>query len=240
MKVTPQDPMNPNPNQDPTNQDPTNQDPMNQDPTKQVPGKNTALTGDDIADDPTSDASWLSALPEDLRGNERLAGFKTVEELARAHADAQLAPTVPKADEYKLPDGFPLRDIGVWASENKFSQDQLDSMLALNATVRKMDQDNLDKLYEAGLNDLYETWGAEKDTYTQQAVSVVKYFDKSGKLAKLLDDTKAGNNPIVVEFFANMGRALMAEDGFTPLKIAKSPNAGKSSAEIIFSTDADD
>lgn len=189
---------------------------------------------------PTSEPSWRDSLPETVRGHERLTGFKSVEELAEAYTKANLAPTVPEASAYKLPETFPIKDIGVWANKLKLTQEQLEGVIALDQQMGTMSEQTLNKAYEDGLNELFTSWGTEKDANVSAAKQVIKAFDEDGSLATLLNATKAGNNPVVVKFFANLGKKLLAEDGFIPNGTLRSPSSkNKSAAEVIFDVSGD-
>jgi hypothetical protein len=188
------------------------------------------LTDDNEATSPTS---WIETLPEDLRANEKLVGFKSVEELAKAYADAKLAPTIPDASEYKVPEDFPVKDIGKWAAEAGYTQQQLDNMLELSATVEKTQMEVIEGAYQKGLEHLFTEWGPQKDSNIKYAKQVITHFDKSGELKSLLNSTRAGNHPSVVKFFAELGRQVFSEDGFVRPG-SNTSSQKRSAADVIF------
>lgn len=188
------------------------------------------LTDDDES---TSETSWIQTLPEELRANEKLTGFKSVEELAKAYAEAKLAPTIPEASEYKIPENFPIKDIGEWAAKVGYTQEQLDHMLALNEHVETTRSTAVEQAYKAGLDQLFTEWGEDKDSNVKHAKQVISHFDKTGELKQLLNETRAGNHPAVVKFFAQVGREIFSEDGF----VRPGMNQQKkqlSAADVIF------
>lgn len=207
-------------------------------PTPATPPASSASADPPAADGstapPTSEPSWVDSLPEDLKKNERLAGFKSVEELARAHADAKLAATVPEADKYVLPEKFPVKDIGKWANHVGLTQEQLNHIIKLNDTMSVAAEENTAKAYETGLNVLFESWGEQKGQKLSLAKRALDFFDDSKEMRMLLNQTKAGNHPIVVNFFAKMGERLMKEDGFIPNGGLNTSSQTKSDADIIF------
>jgi len=194
---------------------------------------NGTVLGDGGTPPASEGGDWLSALPEELRGNERLSGLKSVAELAEAYSKANIAPAPLEADAYKLPENFPIKDIGVWANKLGLTQAQLDNVLALDAHARGAEYEFVEKTQTEGLNKLFETWGAEKDANIQYAKQFINHFDEGGQLKQLLNTTRAGNNPTVVAFMAKVGRELMKEDGFIPNK-GPTSRAAKSAAEVIF------
>lgn len=199
-----------------------------------VLGGDTPPQGGDGTTPPASgENAWLEGLPEDIRGNERLTGFKSVAELAKAYAEAQLAPTIPEATAYKLPENFPVKDIGVWANKLGITQEQLDNILALDSHIRKSEYEGMETLFNTGLTKLFEEWGPEKNTNITYAKEFINHFDETGELKELLNKTRAGNNPVIVKFLAKVGKAVMAEDGFVRSKGA-STSVQKSAADIIF------
>lgn len=183
---------------------------------------------------PTSEPSWRDSLPEDIRGHERLTGFKSVDELAKAYAEASLAPAVPEASAYKVPENFPIKDIGDWASKAKLTQEQLDSIFELDKQLTTLSSQNLAKAYDEGLKQLFTAWGDKKDENLSAAKQVIKTFDTDGSLSKLLNETKAGNHPTVVNFFAQLGKKLLSEDGFIPNAQLRGGSREVSAAEVIF------
>lgn len=158
---------------------------------------------------PEAPESWL---PEDLRSNERLKGYKSAEELARDYAKAELAQPVP--EKYELPEGVP-KEFGDWAKKKKFSQDQLSSMLKLSADSARMRGEKVAKEYDAGRTELFETWGENKAAYLSDAEAVFTAIPSGDKIAKLLKESGEGKNPAVISFMYEVSKAFK-EGGFLP------------------------
>ena len=184
--------------------------------------------------EPTSQPSWLDSLPEDLRKNEKLLGFKSVEELAKAHADSQPAPTIPEADAYKLPESFPIKDIGKWANKVGLTQQQLEHIINLDNHLNTERMNSVDKVYAAGLNTLYTEWGEAKTENIRLAKAALSHFDDTGELKTMLNASKAGNHPVVVNFFAKLGKKLMKEDWFVANGGNSNSGTEISAADTIF------
>ena len=179
---------------------------------------------------PTSETSWLESLPEALRGNEKLKNFKTADEAIQSLLDSSTPKTI-EPTAYKIPDAFPVKDIGVWASKMNLTQEQLDGIIALDGHMKKTEAAATDKVMKAELEKVLSSWGPEKDANVRNATSVIRHFDENNEMVKLLDDTGAGNHPVVVKFFAKMGKALMAEGGFI-----KGSGAGNTADKSVAST----
>jgi hypothetical protein len=156
--------------------------------------------------------------------------------LARAYATAKLAAEVPAAEAYKLPEGIAVKDIGKWANEAGLSQAQLDKVLALDQQVRTQNEQAVEQSNKAGLEQLFQSWGQEKDTNIRLAKQAVAFFDSEDKeLANFLNLTRAGNHPVVVRYFARMGQRLLKEDVFVPNGDLKGRTGQpKTAAETIF------
>jgi len=170
-------------------------------PASQTPGTPAA------EETPAAPESWL---PEDLRSNERLKGYKSPEDLARDYAKAELAQPVP--EKYELPEGVPDA-FGEWAKKKKLSQDQLSSVLKLSADSTRMRAEKVAKEYDAGRTELFNEWGENKAAYLSDAEAVFSAIPSGGKIAKLLKESGEGKNPAVISFMYEVSKAFK-EGGF--------------------------
>jgi hypothetical protein len=196
-------------------------------PQGQPPGGESPSAGD-----PTSKTSWIDALPEEMKSSERLTRFKSTAELAEAFLATEL-PVIPEEADYKIPEGFDIPEFAKWAAQKKLTQEQVDAIVELNTTYTEKAVEALESENKRGLEMLFAEWGGEKDTNIRLAKQFIAEYDTEGKLSKLLDETRAGNNPVVVSFFANVGRALMGEDTFR--RRSGGPAADeKSTADLLF------
>ena len=187
--------------------------------------------GDQGSGEPTSKASWIDGLPENLKSAEAISRFKSVEELAEAFLAVEPPPTIP--EEYEVPPDLNVPEFAKWAKERKFTQEQVNAIAELSRTVTTEAIKAVEDENKRGLDSLFAKWGEEKDTNIRLARQFITEYDTEGQLAKLLDETRAGNNPTIVAFFANVGRAIMGEDSFR----RKSGGAGApetSAAALLF------
>lgn len=156
-------------------------------------------------DPPKGESPPVSWLPEDLQGNERLKKFGSPEELARAYAEADLAQALP--DTYKLPEGVP-EQIGEFAKKNKFSQEQLDAMIALDSGRTQHFETVKKNVYDKGRSELFQSWGDKKDENLQTAEAVLRAVPSGAKVAQLLKATGEGANPVLIQFLHEVGGFL--------------------------------
>jgi hypothetical protein len=184
-------------------------------------------------DEPTSVPSWFDSLPEDLRKNEKVTKFKSVDDLARYAAEAKEAAVIPEADKYVVPETFPIKKIGEWANKIGLTQEQLNHIIALDTHVKNSEHERSSNALKADLDALLTTWGPQKDANIRYAKQVINHFDTGGELKNMLETTGAGNHPVVVKFFADLGKAVMAEDGFIKSK-GQTTKATVSVADTIF------
>lgn len=176
--------------------------------------------------------SWLDGLSDELKGNERISSFKSMEEALNAFAKADLAEVVP--EKYEFPEGSPdwLQD---WAKKGKYSQAQVNGMLMLKSGIDQQTVKQIGEVNQRGLDTLYSEWGEGKDLNISTAKQALAYMDKSGELAKLLTDPfiQAGNNPHVIEGLYRAGLALK-EGGFVKGVLPKTTAQGKTQADRMF------
>jgi hypothetical protein len=176
--------------------------------------------------------NWIDSLPEDLRGNEKLSSIKSVEDLARQYADTKVAPTVPDADKYVLPEGVPP-EFGDVANKLGFSQEQLEGTTQVIANVLKAQADgSMDALRQQADAKIAE-WGEASKANIQDASVAVNYWEKKVPgLKSLLDETGYGNHPLIMELFKAQGVELR-EGGFISSN-SNTPQVKKSTAETLY------
>jgi hypothetical protein len=163
------------------------------------------------ASEPTGD-KWYSGLSEDIRGNERIASFESVEALAKAYVDSPAPPSIPEASAYELPKDFP-KEFGEFANKTGLTQDQVNSILKYNTDQMSAQSHAYERVQEAKLQELLSDWGDERDTNINLAKQVLRQFDTDDKrMTEFLRATKSGNNPIVLEFLSSIGQLLKEGD----------------------------
>jgi hypothetical protein len=186
-----------------------------------------------LKEESTSTPSWFDTLPEDLKKNEKVTKFKSVDDLARYTAEAKEAVPVPAPEAYVVPENFPIKKIGEWANKIGLTQEQLNHIITLDSHVKQAEYERSSGALKADLDALLTTWGPQKDANIRYAKQVINHFDTGGELKNMLESTGAGNHPVVVKFFAELGRAVMAEDGFIKGKGMQTKN-NASVADTIF------
>jgi hypothetical protein len=162
--------------------------------------------------DPTQ---WRTDLG-DLGNHERVKSFATVKDLAQAHADIveHKGRTLPENVEgYKLPEGIKIKGLRTMAHANKFSQENLDSILKFNGEASKAMMDSHNTATKERADKLKETWGESFDGNVSLAKRAIKHFDPDGDMTKYLETTKAGDDARVISFMHKIG-SLLNEDGY--------------------------
>lgn len=128
---------------------------------------------------------------------------------------------VPAADGYTLPEGVP-QDIGQFAHDHGFTQEQLDSTIQQMGNYMQgnqiAQQNALRSLGEAHL----KNWGENADYNLSLAKRALQQNDTDGQLAKALNDSGYGNHPAVLNFLYNLGQG-MKEGGFLKSAVNRPP-----------------
>lgn len=183
--------------------------------------------------EPPAAPEWVGTLSDELKGNEDLARFQSVEDLAKAYVGRPAAPPVPKAGEYQLPENFPLKDFGEFASDAGLTQDQVSKLLEYN----KRTTEDQTKVYREAmgqeLNKLLDQWGDQKEPNTSLARRALKSFDTTdGQLKNFLKVTNSHEHPAVVNFFYNLGK-LLEETPYLKTETT-TPRKKKESSEVLY------
>lgn len=168
----------------------------------------------------------------ELAKDEQLASFSSTADLAKALIEAKRPQVVPEADKYEVPDGFDKAAIGAFANKTKMTQDQLSQALAFLGEMQAGEKVKADEQYKQGVDALFTEWGNNKDQNLGLAKRTLKQFDDTGEFGKFLDTTGAGNHPMVIKFFATVGKAL-SEEGFLKSE-PNTPPQQKTVAEVLY------
>lgn len=138
---------------------------------------------------------------------------------------------VPKADEYKLPEGAPTQ-LGEFAHANNMTQEQLDATVntfgGYISNTRKMEKLNLRAAGEQKLKD----WGDNSKYNLTLAKRALKQNDPEGKMTKALNDSGYGNHPAVLDFLFTIGQS-MKEGGFLKSAVNRPPGQ-KTMAQTMY------
>ena len=190
---------------------------------------------DPPADPPVADpapTSWKESLGEEIRSDDKLSSFDSVDDLAKAYLDAPEKIAIPTAEEYDLPEGTP-EAFREFANQNNLGQDQVNSLVDYQMKLQEANAKAFEDNQNAARDELFETWGDKKDANLNLAVRVIQQFDtKEGEMRDFMNATRAGNNPKVIAFLTSVGRAL-DEDGFLESGV-QTPANQKSAAESLY------
>jgi hypothetical protein len=175
-------------------------------------------------------------LPQDILAHDRLKGISTVQDLANALINANLAPAPVKPEEYQLPQGVPDDVRGV-AHALSLTQDQLNGILQFQATnFQAANERQAQELMTLGQQKLTE-WGDQAKANLESGKRAVAYIEaKSPGLVAMLNTTGYGNHPVVLEMFRHVGE-MMKEGGFNKGDNF-TPAATKNAADLLFPTQA--
>ena len=194
-------------------------------------GAQTLYTTDDTGNyveyTPPAPPAFHDTLPEDLRENEHLKDVKDPENLARYYVDLKkdylAPPETADGYEFKKPEGFMASDEELArfkskAFESGLNQKQFGELMEFNATSQKEAFAKLNQTIEAkrteGETALKTEWGADYEKKLESAKSVLNHEKVADpEFKKFLEDTRLGDNPQVIKFFAKMSE-LISEDAF--------------------------
>lgn len=156
----------------------------------------------------------------DLAKHEKLSGFKSAKELAKAFVDSPEPVTLPQsAEEYKVPEAVKIKGLRKMAHKNKFTQTQLDGLLEYHNSVTSETLEQIKEKREKAASELKTTWGNDYDKNLDLAKRALKHFDsKEGEVSKLLTEAGMGSDPRVLKFMHKLGGTLkegsfMKDDG---------------------------
>jgi len=171
---------------------------------------------------PGSGDNWLSALPEDLRGNEALKGFKSPDELAKAHLETLGKIPGPPPEAYELgaaPEGYdkPFPVIEAFAKgpakELGLSQEQFGKLAGFtNKYLVGLVQEQKaaqEKANQEATDALKTEWGGEYEAKVQAADA---FMAKAG-LAEAFKELGINEHPTIRKAMAGLSKVIK-EDSF--------------------------
>lgn len=189
----------------------------------------TALAGEDTEAQDGEGANagdkeptdWKAALPEEMR--ESLKDFESVEDLAKAFAEAKAERDVPESYEFNVPEeSKELFDQSVAdsfsevAKEQGLTQKQLDRLLQWDMNRTKVLAESYQEKLEAGMKGLQAEWGARFNENLGLAKKGMRADIVPDDLRKDLTENPAyGNHPGLIKLLAAIGERL-DEDSFSP------------------------
>ena len=184
-------------------------------------------TGNYVEYTPPAPPAFHDTLPEDLRESEHLKDVKDPENLARYYVDLKkdylAPPETADGYEFEKPEGFMASDeelaqLKSVAFENGINQKQFAKIMEFNVTSQKQAFEKLNQTIAAkqqeGEKALKTEWGTEYEKKLESAKSVLNHEKVADpEFKKFLEDTRLGDNPQVIKFFAKMSE-LISEDAF--------------------------
>ena len=192
--------------------------PVNE-PTKPVidpTGEQTLEDGPKEPQAPEVDAApkWLSQLPDELKGNERLSKYNSIgdafKDLLDGSKGVEMNYELPKTLNEFDPSGTLDKNISNTIKEMKLPKEQAEAMYNAFAESYK---EGSKELQENGVavceKHLRESWGEKYDqniAYMKKAYET--FVPKDSPLEKGLKDTLAENNPFVIQLLASMGESI--------------------------------
>lgn len=180
----------------------------------------------------TDESPWYSKLSDEYKDNDVVKGFETPEALVKAYLDKPDAPETIKAEDYKLPDGFNLDGFRDFAHNTGLSQDQVNKSLEFYNQVQSAEGEAREQVNQQALDRLLTSWGNEKDGNISLAKRALVQFDTDKTMSAFLEETRAGNNPFVVQFLYQAGK-MLEEDGYLKSQVT-APPSNKSTADVLY------
>ena len=184
-------------------------------------------TGNYVEYTPPEPPAFHDTLPEDLRESEHLKDVENPENLARYYVDLKkdylAPPETAEGYEFKKPEDFKADDAEMAklksvAFENGLNQKQFEKLMEFNVNSQRDAFETLKKTVEAkrqeGETALRTEWGADYEKNLEAAKSVLNHEKVAdADFKQFLEDTRLGDNPQVIKFFAKMS-SLISEDTF--------------------------
>lgn len=194
-------------------------------------GEKTLFTQDDTGNyveyTPPEPPAFIETLPEDLRESEHLKEIKDSSELAKSYVDLKSNQVKPpeSADGYSFqkPDGYDvdedtLKAFKQTAFENGINQKQFEAIIQADASrwqkSLKAIEDSIEANHLEAEKALKAEWGNSYDAKVESAKRVLNHEKLAdADFKKFLEDTRFGDNPQVIKFFARIAEAI-SEDTF--------------------------
>lgn len=187
-------------------------------------GETTLFTKDNTSGEyvPYTPPSFRDSLPEDLRGNEHLAGVEDAGTLAKSYLELKSSqPAIPeKPDAYQmpqLPEGIPLDDAAVGnfkklAHDLKIPQAAFEKIVQFDVERMNQAQAAFEQHQAAAKAELEKSWGKDYAPNMELCSKAIRSFTTEEQFNKLklsgfMDD------PIVAQVFLGIGKAI-SEDKF--------------------------
>lgn len=176
-------------------------------PGEGTPGEGTPGEGTPGEGTP-SPSDFRQQLPENLRNDSRLSGFNSVQELAEAAIQQPQKPQVPNPGDYDLPEGV-SEDFRQVVHKLGLTQEGVNELMEYANKESQKSSEQLEQANLKELNKLLDNWGDKADYNLQLARRALATFDTHDhQMSKLLKNSGASNNPVIVQFLHNLGKML--------------------------------
>jgi hypothetical protein len=166
-------------------------------------------------------------LPEDVRESDHLKDVEDGGQLARYYVDLKSnylkPPDTADGYEFEMPEGFKVdadaySEFKTMALENDINQKQFSALMGLEAARHKSTTElintNIENHRAESEKELRAEYGDRYDQKLESARKVLNHESFSdGAFKTFLEDTKFGDNPHVIRFFAKLSD-LISEDAF--------------------------
>lgn len=168
-------------------------------------GYNQNSGGADSEDDKSF--NWKDQLG-DLVSNDRLSGFTSIRDLAKAYVDLPPPAKVPESvDGYKLPDTVRIEGLRSMALDNKLTQEQLEGLIKFHEGLTKKSLEDVKNQRTKAEQKLRDEWGDEYDNNLKTAKGILK--SEAGKeISELLKTSGMANDPKVIKFLHTIGMTM--------------------------------
>ena len=184
-------------------------------------------TGNYVEYTPPAAPAFKDTLPEDIRESEHLQEVDGADKLARYYVDLKsnylAPPDTADGYEFEKPEGFNLDEetFGKFkqlAFDNGVNQKQFSELMNLevsrNEAAKEAHRKRIEDNQTQAENALKAEWGEKYEQKVESAKSILNHQSLMDDGFKdFLEDTRFGDNPQVVKFFAKLSD-LISEDAF--------------------------
>lgn len=168
------------------------------------------------AEDTVAQTSWLDGLSDDLKGNEALKGFASVEDAAKAYLDLKgklpVVPEKPDAYSIEVPEGLKADEalMGEFrnaAHEAKLTVDQAKTLTGWWNKRAEAEQKAVNDARTAWTTELQTDWGGKFEGNVAVAQKAIRTLAPA-EFVTFLEQSGLGNHPAMVRMFHRIGEAV--------------------------------
>jgi len=146
----------------------------------------------------------------------------------------QEAPNIPEHwDKYEASAPVP-DEVKRMAHQSGLTQEQFNATLdTFGKYMQAQKMVEHEQLKQQGVDFIKKEWGDKAEYHLNLARRALRTVDKDGELKEVLDQTGFGNHPVVLKFFANLGKNLQ-EGGYLKGELKRPAGAGKTAAQRLY------